>query len=122
MDVVLGVAGGDESIRALRATIERTQEAGDSLTIAILEKPESPQSQAELQETAERLLEEAGLEATIQLLEGDPGSSLVEFADRGGFDRIVLGGGSASPMGKIRVGPITEFVLLNARMSVTLVR
>jgi hypothetical protein len=44
------------------------------------------------------------------------------MAETGGFDEIALGGGQTSPMGKINVGSIAEFVLLNARVSVRLVR
>ena len=55
-------------------------------------------------------------------VEGDPGAMLVEIADGEGYDQIVLGGGERSPMGKIRVGQVAEFVVLNAETSVTLVR
>ena len=43
-------------------------------------------------------------------------------AERDGFDRIVLGGGERSTLGKIQLGSIVEFVLLNAQTPVTLVR
>ena len=122
MDVLLGIVGSDESMRALRETIDRTREAGDDLTVAIVEKPETGRSPAEIRDEAETLLEEAEIDAAFETLEGDPGSSLVEFAERGGFDQLVIGGGTQSPMGKIRIGPITEFVLLNATTSVKLVR
>jgi nucleotide-binding universal stress UspA family protein len=46
----------------------------------------------------------------------------VEIAEREAFDEVVLGGGHTSPMGKITIGPIAEFVLLNAKTSVRLVR
>jgi nucleotide-binding universal stress UspA family protein len=35
---------------------------------------------------------------------------------------VVIGGGEQSPMGKIRLGHIAEFVLLNSHVTVTLVR
>ena len=122
MDVLLGIVGSDESVRALRETIERTREAGDDLTIAIVEKPEAGRSAAEVHDEAKALVEEAEIDASFEQLEGDPGSALVEFAERGEFDQLVIGGGKQSPMGKIRIGPITEFVLLNATTSVKLVR
>jgi nucleotide-binding universal stress UspA family protein len=43
-------------------------------------------------------------------------------AEREGFDRVVLGGGETSPLGKVTLGEIAEFVVLNANVSVTLVR
>ncbi|RQG96442.1 universal stress protein [Natrarchaeobius chitinivorans] len=122
MNVLVGLGGSDESIKTLEQTIERTQEIGDELTVAVLEKPESERSQAEMYDTAAALLDDADLEAEIVRLEGDPGSSLVDYAEQGEYDQLVIGGGTLSPMGKIQLGPITEFVLLNAPTTVKLVR
>lgn len=123
MNVLLGLGGSDESMKALRRTIERTQEVeDDDLTVAILEKPESKRSQDEMHEQAADLLAEAGIDAEIVRLDGDPGSAIVDYAEQGEFDQLVIGGGTLSPMGKIQLGPITEFVLLNAPTTVKLVR
>ncbi|MFC4247288.1 universal stress protein [Natribaculum luteum] len=122
MNVLLGIVGSDESMRALRATVERTREVGDDLTIAVVEKPESDRTKEDVYAQTEELVEEAGIDAEIRTLEGDPGSALVELAERGEFDQLVIGGGTQSPMGKIRLGPITEFVLLNATTTVKLIR
>jgi len=56
------------------------------------------------------------------VVSGHPGSRLVELAEREGADRIVLGGGETSPLGKVQLGSVAEFVLLNAKTTVTLVR
>ncbi|MFB6192197.1 MAG: universal stress protein [Haloarculaceae archaeon] len=124
MRLLLGIGGGDDSMRALEATVERARETGDELTVAVIENPDAARSTDELVERARARLDEAGVSAEIRTLEaGDqPGASLVELAETGGFDRLVLGGGEASPLGKIRLGPITEFVVLNATTTVTLVR
>ena len=65
---------------------------------------------------------DAGFDAEVTILSGHPGSQLVEFAERGSFDRIVLGGGETSPLGKVQLGEISEFVILNAQTTVTLIR
>ncbi|TMT87566.1 universal stress protein [Haloterrigena sp. H1] len=123
MNVLLGLGGSDESVKTLRRTIDRTQEVGDDLTVVIVAKPESKRSQDETYELTVDHLEDAGLEnATVEKLEGDPGSALVDYAEQGEFDELVIGGGTLSPMGKIQLGPITEFVLLNAPTTVKLVR
>ncbi len=122
MKVLLGLAGGDESVTALKRTIERTAETGDDLTVAIIEKPEADRSQDEMYRQTEQLLSGAEIDATIERLEGDPGSALVEYAEEGSFDQLSIGGGTLSPMGKIQLGPITEFVLLNSPITVKLIR
>ncbi|SEH13085.1 Nucleotide-binding universal stress protein, UspA family [Natronorubrum sediminis] len=122
MNVLVGLVGSDESIKTLRRTINRTSEVGDDLTVAIAEKPEAKRSQEDMAKQAEKLLTEANVDANIVQLEGDPGSSMVDYAEQGEFDQLVIGGGTLSPMGKIQLGPITEFVLLNAPTTVKLVR
>lgn len=122
MKVLLGVGGGEDSLRAAERTVARTRETDDDLTIAVLRNPDSDRDPPEIEERLDELLADAGLEADRRRVEGDPGSRLVEIAEREGFDEIVIGGGQRSPMGKIRLGSITEFVLLNAKVTVTLVR
>jgi nucleotide-binding universal stress UspA family protein len=122
MKVLLGVGGSDDSSRALERAIERAQGTGDELTVAVLDNPESDATVDEVETRVHETLDESDLTAEVRLLEGHPGSRLVETAEREGFDRIVLGGGETSPLGKIKLGSIAEFVLLNADVSVTLIR
>lgn len=122
MKLLLGIGGSDDSLDALHETVSRVQEAGDDLTVAILDNPESDRSMDEIEHAVREALGETQCDADIRRVEGDPGSQLVEIAEREGYDRIVLGGGQQSPMGKIRLGPISEFVLLNSHVTVTLVR
>lgn len=122
MNVLLGIGGSEDSLRALERTIERALEAGDDLTVAVLDNPDSEPTQAAVAERARERLDAAGLDAEVRELDGHPGSALVDLAESEGFDRIALGGGETSPLGKIQLGSIAEFVLLNASVSVTLVR
>ena len=122
MKVLLGIGGSDDSLQALERTVERAVAAGDDLTVAVVEHPDSPRSPDEVVARAEEVLADADLDAEIRRVEGDPGSRLVEIAESEGFDVIALGGGQTSPMGKINLGSIAQFVLLNATTSVTLVR
>lgn len=122
MKVLLGIGGSDDSIRALEQVVERSVHAGDDLTVAIVENPRSERSREEIERRVQAVLDDAGLEAPVRHLEGDPGSRLVDMAETEGFEEIALGGGETSPMGKINVGSIAEFVLLNAHTSVRLVR
>ncbi len=122
MNVLLGIGGSDDSFRALEETVDRAQAAGDDLTVVILENPESDRDTGAIETRVFETLEEADFAAEVRHLSGDPGSQLVDLAEREGFDQVVLGGGQRSPMGKIKLGHIAEFVLLNSPVSVKLVR
>jgi nucleotide-binding universal stress UspA family protein len=122
MKTLLGIGGSEDSLYALEKAIERAKEAGDDLTIAIVENDDASLTQSEIRNRVTGALEEAEFEAEIEVLSGHPGSQLLELAERGSFDRIVLGGGETSPLGKVQLGSISEFVLLNARTTVTLIR
>jgi nucleotide-binding universal stress UspA family protein len=122
MKVLLGVAGSEESMRALEKTVERAADAGDDLTIAVIEKDDMDRSRESVAEQAQAVAAEHGLDVEVRVLSGHAGSTLVDLAEREGFDELAIGGGTESPMGKIRLGPVTEFVLLNATTTVRLVR
>jgi nucleotide-binding universal stress UspA family protein len=122
MNVLLGIGGSDDSLRALEETVDRAQAAGDDLTVAILENPESDRETERIETRVFETLEDADFAAEVRHLSGDPGSQLVDLAEREEFDQVVLGGGQRSPMGKIKLGHIAEFVLLNSPVSVKLVR
>jgi nucleotide-binding universal stress UspA family protein len=122
MNVLLGIGGSEDSYRALERAVERAKEAGDDLTIAIVENPDSTPDPGEVRDRVEAVLREADYDADVRSLEGHPGSQLLELAEREDVDRIVLGGGETSPLGKVQLGSIAEFVLLNARTTVTLIR
>jgi len=122
MRLLLGVGGSGDSLTALDRTVERVRETGDELVVAVLDNPESGRSVEAVEKRVRERLREAGIDAEVRVLEGDPGSRLVEVADGGGFDRIVLGGGETSPLGKVTIGSIGEFVVLNSHTSVTLIR
>jgi nucleotide-binding universal stress UspA family protein len=122
MRVLLGIGGTEDSFHALDRTIDRSESAGDDLVIAILDDPNVETTPAEVFERVRSALAERDASADVRRVTGDPRSELVSLADGGDFDQLVLGGGTRSPMGKIRVGDIAEFVLLNATTTVKLVR
>jgi len=123
MNILLGVGGSELSYQALEETIDRAQATGDNLTVAIFDNEEVSADADEIRDLVEETLAETDFDATIRRLEGNsPGSELVSLAEREEFDRIVLGGGERSTLGKIQLNPIVEFVLLNSQTPVTLIR
>ncbi len=122
MQVLLGIGGSDDAFRALDRAVDRAHETGDALTVAVLENPAVDADREAVADRVREELADAGLDADVRELEGEPGPALVTLAETEGFDEIVLGGGEASPLGKIDVGRIAEYVVLNATVTVTLVR
>jgi nucleotide-binding universal stress UspA family protein len=122
MRILLGVGGSDDSLQALERTVERANEAGDDLTVAILDEESTDRSVENIEADVRDTLDAGGIDAEIRYVEGDPGSKLVDIAESEGFDRIALSGGTTSPMGKIQLGSTAEFVLLNSHVSVSLIR
>lgn len=122
MKVLLGIGGSDDAFRALDRTAERVARTGENVTVAVVENPATGTDPDDLVRRVESALDEAGLDVPVRRLEGDPGPALVTLAESEAFDEIVLGGGQVSPLGKIDVGRIAEYVVLNAPVTVTLVR
>lgn len=123
MKVLLGVGGNEDSWRALDRTAERTVSAGDALTVAVYDHADADLEPDEVEREVNRRLTEYDLDVSVRRIgDDDPGIELTEIAENEDFDAIVLGGGQRSPMGKIRVGPVAEYVVLNARTTVTLIR
>jgi len=122
MKTVLGIGGSDDSIRALEHTLDRVEKTGDELVVAVVENPDTKKDPERIVDHVRERVEAHEADADVVRLEGHPGSALVEYAEDGEFDEIVLGGGERSAMGKIQMGHIAEFVLLNSHVTVKLVR
>jgi len=122
MNVLLGIDGTDPSFDALDEAIRRAREAGDDLTVAIVDRDAVELTPEEIEGRVRDRLDESSLTPEIVRLEGHAGSRLVETADSEEFDRLVIGGGQRSALGKIQLDETIEFVLLNSETTVTLVR
>lgn len=122
MKVLLGFGGSEAGWRALERELERLADAADRLTVGIVETAGIDRDPAQLGREVERALAERGVEAEVRVLPGEAGPALVEAAEAGGFDRLALAGGRRTPAGKVKLGPVVEYVVLNAPMTVVLLR
>ncbi len=120
MQLIVGVDGSDYGLRALEESLERAQELGGGVTVALY--TDGQEGLDEIESLVSEELSAYEMDVEIVRLEDQPGSQLIELAEREGFDRIVLPGGRRSPLGKINLSNTIEFVLLNAQTTVTLVR
>jgi nucleotide-binding universal stress UspA family protein len=122
MRILLG-AGEVERVReVLEAAVSRAREADDEIVVAVVDRPDTDSAPAAVEERVRDVLSDLEFDAEVRRLEGHAGSRLVDLAETEGFDRIALDGGERSPLGKVQLGSTAEFVLLNARSTVTVLR
>jgi nucleotide-binding universal stress UspA family protein len=119
MRLIVGVDGSEHALEGLEEVISRARQTGDEVSVAVYSNDDNL---AAAEARVRELLADLEYDATVEAVEDDPGGSLVHLAETGGYDRIVLSGGQTSPLGKIQLDSVVEFVLLNAHTTVTLIR
>ncbi|MFB6121636.1 MAG: universal stress protein [Halobacteriaceae archaeon] len=118
MKVLVGVDESENAVRALDWALDRAAAAGDEVAVVVVEDGEEA-----IEEEVRERIASVNREVDVRTVgAAEAGSTLVGIAEREAFDEVVLGGGERSPMGKIRLGDMREFVILNADVTVTLVR
>lgn len=122
MKVLLGFGGSDAGWRALERELERLADGADLLAVGIVETAGSDRDPESLRRQVEEALSGRGVEAEVGLLRGEAGPALVEAAEAGGYDRLTLADGRRTPAGKVKLGPVVEYVVLNAPVTVVLLR
>jgi nucleotide-binding universal stress UspA family protein len=120
MRVLVGVDGSERGLQALEETAERARRSQVEVTVVVY--GDSDHSPGRVESRVRDRLGELSVGASVERAGAEPGGRIVELAETGDYDRIVLPGGTRSPLGKIQFDSTVEFVLLNARTSVTLVR
>ncbi|WP_418283102.1 universal stress protein [Halorubrum sp. DTA98] len=72
-------------------------------------------------DAAMEVLEEAGIPVTKRREHGDPASTVLDVAEEIDADAIVLGSRNRSPAGKALFGSVTQSVILDSDLPVTVV-
>jgi nucleotide-binding universal stress UspA family protein len=119
MRILVGIEDTDHGLTALETTVERAEQTGDELTVAVYT------TDGALDETVSAVrdhIETLDIDCHVERIESNPGSRLVELAEREGYDQIVLPGGHRSPLGKIKLDDVHEFVLMNSQTTVKFIR
>jgi len=74
-------------------------------------------------EQAKKKAQEAGVkDVTSQVLEGDPATSLIEYASRNGADLIVMGSRGLSTFKRLVLGSVSSKVVQESRIPVLVVK
>ncbi|MCI4455790.1 MAG: universal stress protein [Sulfolobus sp.] len=74
-------------------------------------------------EQAKKKAQEAGLkDVTSQVLEGDPATSIIEYASKNGADLIVIGSRGLSTFKRLILGSVSSKVVQESRVPVLVVK
>ncbi|MDR5671842.1 Nucleotide-binding protein, UspA family [Halalkaliarchaeum sp. AArc-CO] len=94
-------------------------EAGTAYIDAINENLQNLQGLPDSTATFVDRLREAGVDADVHSVTGDPATAILELADEFQVDTIVLGARRRSPVGKVLFGSVTQSVILDSDCPVT---
>ncbi|MDT7905463.1 MAG: universal stress protein [Sulfolobales archaeon] len=138
--IVAAYDGSDHAIKALNTAIELAKAFNSKLdvvevvdTAALLGMGFAPipsdviaqiynKAQNDV-EQAKKKAQEAGVkDVTSQVLEGDPATSIIEYASKNGADLIVMGSRGLSTFKRLVLGSVSSKVVQESRIPVLVVK
>ena len=138
--IVAAYDGSDQAIKALNTAIELAKAFNSKLdvvevvdTAALLGMGFAPipsdviaqiynKAQNDV-EQAKKKAQEAGVkDVTSQVLEGDPATSIIEYASKNGADLIVIGSRGLSTFKRLVLGSVSSKVVQESRIPVLVVK
>jgi len=138
--IVVAYDGSDQAIKALNTAIELAKAFNSKLdvvevvdTAALLGMGFAPipsdviaqiynKAQNDV-EQAKKKAQEAGVkDVTSQVLEGDPATSIIEYASKNGADLIVMGSRGLSTFKRLVLGSVSSKVVQESRVPVLVVK
>lgn len=137
--VLLPIDVDEDRARATAESIISFPNAADSIEVTILNVQEKmdivdgdgatvrssewydEDSYPESALTAKSLLEEHGISVTLRRKHADPTQAILDVSKDIDADQIVMAGRKRTPVGKVLFGSVTQSVLLNADVPVTVV-
>ena len=138
--IVVAYDGSDHAIKALNTAIELAKAFNSKLdvvevvdTAALLGMGFAPipsdviaqiynKAQNDV-EQAKKKAQEAGVkDVTSQVLEGDPATSIIEYASKNGADLIVMGSRGLSTFKRLVLGSVSSKVVQESRVPVLVVK
>lgn len=137
--ILVPVDGSENSRRAFLEALSIGKSAGAKITVVhVIETPPTVyvesqkllnsllekyrQESAKVLDTFEELAQKQGAVIEVVAVEGDPASKIVGYADRGGFDMIVMGSRGLGKLKEMMLGSVSSKVLHHAKCSVLIVK
>ena len=137
--ILVPVDGSENSFRAFERALELAKDMDAQMTVVlVIETP--PTVYVESQKLLDELLknyrqesakvldrygdvaEKQGLKVESAVMEGDPASNIVGYAEKGGFDMIVMGSRGLGRFKGMVLGSTSRKVLQNAKCPVLIVK
>ena len=137
--ILVPVDGSENSFRALEQALFIAKSSGSAITaIHVIERP--PTVYVESQKLLDELLAnfrkesgkildksqeiatKSGIKLETAIMEGDPASNINGFAEKGGFDLIVIGSRGLGRLKAAIIGSTSNKVLHQAKCSVLVTR
>ncbi|RNF38304.1 universal stress protein [Planococcus salinus] len=135
--ILLAVDGSDHSIRAAKEAIKIAQGAEDAqITIVYVADHNNAKnevlhsnSSAELDlqrrkkiQPVEESIATANLKYRVEILHGTPGPAIVEYANKEGFDMLVIGSRGLNSLQEMVLGSVSHKVVKRANCPVLIVK
>lgn len=125
-EVVIAIDTDEDRARAQARTVAGLPGANESVHATLLHdftyNPEGGSvSQVAAVRRAREILEEVGIDVTLEESSGDPGRAIIDLADERDADLICVAGRKRSPAGKALFGSVTQDVFLGTDRPVLLV-
>lgn len=121
-EAVLDIPHAEESVEVLLLNVQKEIEVtgGDGGKVSSSDWYKEDDFPESIQRAAS-VLSEAGIEVEKRRMHADPTEAILDEASDFQADRIVMAGRRRSPAGKVLFGSVTQSVLLNADIPVTVV-
>lgn len=110
--VVMG-AGTDDERTLTKARAIAALPATENLSVVVVHASDTPNEQDSAIEQTTEFFTEHGIETTVEQVDADPQTALVEVAAEREADLLCVGGREHSPAGKVQFRSGAQSVILN---------
>lgn len=117
--ILVGTDGSDTASQAVERAVEVAAAFGSRLTILCVDNDEHGRPIVEREASKHA---GSGVEITPQVESGDPASVLVELADAGSYDLLVVGNKGMTGVSRFLLGSVPNKVSHHAAVALLIVR
>jgi nucleotide-binding universal stress UspA family protein len=111
----------DDALAPLDWVLQRARRASDRITVLLVGLTTGAPAEALEERSTGRLGSWQGI-GHVRRLPGEPRREILRVLGHEPWDELVVSGGTRTPAGKLRPGGLAEYLLLNAPVTLTLVR